>query len=201
MLTFVQRTLGVALLMVSACAFEGAEGEPEAPPGPQDELVEEGPLPDPVTAPIPIPGATACGGFAQVGGSHYLISATPFDWDGALAYCATLPGAYLATFEMASTSGELVAAMPLAGPVWTAVEQKVGRRTGVRDGWGNLLLDKRSKLPDAFPWLQGEPNDGNGWYIEDRHENVAILRPDGKFDDNNRARTYPALCECVPSVE
>lgn len=204
MLTFVQRTCWVALLASVGCSFEGSEGQPGEPRDEDfiEEEEEEGTLPPPVEIPVPIPGAPpACDGFTEVGDSYYLVSTATFDWAGARDHCATYPGAYLATFEAAATSAELAAALTLPPTAWTAVEQKVGRRTRVYEGWGNTLLDKRTALPPSFPWANNEPNDGNGWYIEDNAENVAVVRADGKFDDNNRFRLHPALCECVPAPE
>lgn len=166
--------ISLALLGADACSSERADRADAAP-------------------------MSACEGFTAAGASSYRVIEEPLDWNDAVARCETYPGAHLATFETAEEAAEVVAAIDLPSPVWTAVEQTVTPASGfdVDDGWFNEIGLQYTEIPAGFPWAPGEPSDGVQPKAETGLEDCAELHADGMFYDAVRGAPNLALCECA----
>lgn len=174
------------------CSFDGSAGrtlDPESDAAPDSSVsVDGGPSAPPVT----------CEGFKQIGTSYYKLFPELFTWEQALARCAALPGAHLATFETIEEPAAVVVGLPVNAPTWTGVEQRVNLgSSGVGEDWYNRVGTIRLPIPLAFPWRPGEPNDLGP--PENDQEDFGELYAPGVFDDAPGNRPSRALCECVIS--
>lgn len=191
-----KRSWVLSLALVAAgCGFEGDGAAPAeddgsaAQPGSGNGNGSGSDTPKPVV----------CGGYTKVGASYYLLATDRTRTHAeAGAYCASRPvPGHLATFDTLAKIDAVHAAFPgRTASAWTGVVQLTDRRSGVSQDWHNLVANR--SIPQNFPWLSGEPNDGNGYYYEDGDEDFADLRADGKFDDAGASRGNHVLCECDP---
>ena len=190
-----------ASILAAGCSFSGAQGTAEDPLA-ADAAEADAPWPDVMPADAPGTGvdarpetpATSCSEFKEIEGGRYFVYTTAVKKSDALAKCASIPGAHLATFESTEEVTDVVAGYPIQAKVWTGVRQEPPLFGGVRSGWANQIGTTRTSLPSGFPWRAGEPNDRNNF--EDSGENEADLGPDGKFDDAHHSRLNQVLCEC-----
>lgn len=187
------------LVLAAGCGFEGHDGDVGEPDPMGGDVADPGQDPKP-----DVPKPVACPGFTKVGASYYAISQTKVTRTEAVTYCSQRPSvttAHLVTFEALAEIGpvkDAFAAQLAGGPAWTGVAQIKSGRARTNESWMNLVAGK--PIPASFPWLDGEPNDGSGFYNENGQEDYAELRASGEFDDGPSARQNYALCECEPPL-
>lgn len=190
------------LVGLSACGFEG-QGDAVDPMEPEDGSAAQpgsgngsgsGSGSD-------TPKPVVCEGYTKVGASYYLLATDALRTrPDAATYCSGRPKpGHLATFETIAEIAEVHAAFPgRTASAWTGVVQLKNGGARTFEDWKNLVAAR--SIPSGFPWSQGEPNDGNGYYFEDGDEDFADLRSDGKFDDASGSRGNHVLCECDPPI-
>lgn len=187
-------------LVWGACGFEGQGDVPDhmeddggsaAQPGSGNGNGSGSDTPKPVV----------CEGYTKVGASYYFLATDALrSHADAVVYCTqrAVPG-HLATFETVAEIDAVHAAFPSRTlSAWTGVVQLKSGGARANEDWKNLVVSRA--IPPGFPWSQGEPNDGSGYYYENGDEDFADLRSDGKFDDAPGTRGNHVLCECDPPI-
>lgn len=201
-MTISARLFCLAGMLAAGCSFSGASGTPEEP---DVDAMPDGSGSGSGSGTGSGSGSGSntltCNDFKEIEESRYYVIAESMNKGTALARCAAIPGAHLVTFETTDEITAVVRDYPISTKVWTAVSQKPARYGfgGQTGGWANDIAGARTNLPEEFPWLSGQPDDGNTVPFEDSAENEADLSPNGMFDDAHHSRTDQVLCECDSS--
>lgn len=192
MMVVLKSSFFAALVALAGCGFDGATGQPgEVDDSDGGEIGGNG---DAGVDPTPDSAPAVCPGFTLIGASRYLISTDSLTWSNAEARCASYANAHLATLVSAAEALLVVQTLQSPGSLWTGLEQRKKPRDNVGEGWVNIPSAMAMNGP--IPWDGSEPNDGSGFYVENGEEDVAELRPNGRFNDNRKQVANRALCEC-----